>query len=119
MQPLIIGDCSSDSLLWSMPLSLWTSAPRARDMMNKKVRNLHVAFPLAITSLCVAPQSYFLKHWQSFFEASVPKLKVRFTCFISVSISFSLQERSNQRSLARQAALSNILKFVCNTPRVP
>lgn len=26
MQPLIIGDCSSDSLLWSMPISLWTSA---------------------------------------------------------------------------------------------
>jgi len=26
MQPLIIGDCSSDSLLWSIPISLWTSA---------------------------------------------------------------------------------------------
>lgn len=25
MQPLIIGDCSSDSLLWSKPISLWTS----------------------------------------------------------------------------------------------
>ena len=47
-------------------------------MMNKKVRNWKVAFPLAITSLCVAPQSYFLKHWQSFFEGSVPKLKVGF-----------------------------------------
>jgi hypothetical protein len=30
MQPLIIGDCSSDSLLWSMPLSLWTSAPQGK-----------------------------------------------------------------------------------------
>ncbi|KAF8801132.1 alpha/beta-hydrolase [Phlegmacium glaucopus] len=26
LQPLIIGDCSSDSLLWSIPISLWTSA---------------------------------------------------------------------------------------------
>jgi hypothetical protein len=44
--------------------------------MNKKARNWQVAFPLAITSLCVAPQSYFLKHWLSFFEASISKLKV-------------------------------------------
>lgn len=26
LQPLIIGDCSSDSLLWSIPISLWTAA---------------------------------------------------------------------------------------------
>jgi carboxylesterase type B len=26
LQPLIIGDCSSESLLWSMPVSLWTAA---------------------------------------------------------------------------------------------
>lgn len=26
LQPLIIGDCSSDSLLWSRPISLWTAA---------------------------------------------------------------------------------------------
>ncbi|TFK41640.1 Alpha/Beta hydrolase protein [Crucibulum laeve] len=25
LQPLIIGDCSCDSLLWSLPVSLWTS----------------------------------------------------------------------------------------------
>ncbi|TFK20655.1 alpha/beta-hydrolase [Coprinopsis marcescibilis] len=25
-QPVIIGDCSSDSLLWSLPISLWTAA---------------------------------------------------------------------------------------------
>ena len=25
LQPLIIGDCSSDSLLWSIPISLWTA----------------------------------------------------------------------------------------------
>ncbi|KAF8970161.1 Alpha/Beta hydrolase protein [Flammula alnicola] len=29
-QPLIIGDCSSDSLLWSLPISLWTAAGVAR-----------------------------------------------------------------------------------------
>ena len=26
LQPLIIGDCSSESLLWSIPISLWTAA---------------------------------------------------------------------------------------------
>ena len=76
-------------------------------MMNKKVRNWQVAFPLAITSLCVAPQSYFLKHWQSFFEASVPKLKVGFGFLILVSISFSLQERSN-----RVTILNGLLRLV-------
>lgn len=26
LQPIIIGDCTSDSLLWSLPISLWTSS---------------------------------------------------------------------------------------------
>ncbi|KAG2003332.1 carotenoid ester lipase [Coprinopsis cinerea AmutBmut pab1-1] len=30
VQPLIIGDCSTDSLLWSLPISLWTSAAVVR-----------------------------------------------------------------------------------------
>lgn len=48
--------------------------PKAKDMMNK--RYWQIAFPLAITSLCVAPQTYFLKYWHGFFESSIPKLKV-------------------------------------------
>ncbi|KAF8156931.1 cell morphogenesis N-terminal-domain-containing protein [Crassisporium funariophilum] len=48
--------------------------PKAREMMGKP-RYWQVAFPLAITSLCVAPQSYFLKHWQSCFESVISKLK--------------------------------------------
>lgn len=43
--------------------------------MNKP-RYWPVAFPLAITSLCVAPQAYFLKHWQVFFDSFVSKMKV-------------------------------------------
>ncbi|KAF5356592.1 hypothetical protein D9758_008226 [Tetrapyrgos nigripes] len=30
LQPLIIGDCASDSLLWSTPISYWTSAAVTR-----------------------------------------------------------------------------------------
>lgn len=44
--------------------------------MMSKPRYWPVAFPLAITSLCVAPQSYFLKHWMLCFEAACSKLKV-------------------------------------------
>ena len=53
-----------------------TIYPKAREMMSKP-RYWQVAFPLVIISLCVAPQSYFLKHWQSCFEHAVSKLKVK------------------------------------------
>jgi hypothetical protein len=49
--------------------------PKAKEMMSKP-RYWHVAFPLAMTSLCMAPQQYFLKHWPSCFESSITKLKV-------------------------------------------
>ncbi|KAG6879009.1 hypothetical protein C0992_005899 [Termitomyces sp. T32_za158] len=48
--------------------------PKAREMMSKP-RYWPVAFPLAITSLCVAPQAYFLKNWVPCFEAACSKLK--------------------------------------------
>ncbi|KAF5351214.1 hypothetical protein D9756_008427 [Leucocoprinus leucothites] len=48
--------------------------PKAREMMAKP-RYWQAAFPLTITSLCVAPQAFFLKHWVSCFEASIAKLK--------------------------------------------
>ncbi|KAJ6623475.1 cell morphogenesis N-terminal-domain-containing protein [Mycena sp. CBHHK59/15] len=48
--------------------------PKAREMMSKP-RYWHVAFPLVITSLCVAPQTYFLKNWVSCFEGASSKLK--------------------------------------------
>ncbi|KAF9525743.1 cell morphogenesis N-terminal-domain-containing protein [Crepidotus variabilis] len=48
--------------------------PKAREMMSKP-RYWTSAYPLAVTSLCMAPQTYFLKHWQAFFESSVSKLK--------------------------------------------
>ena len=53
-----------------------TIYPKAREMMSKP-RYWQVAFPLVIISLCVAPQSYFLKHWQSCFEHALSKLKVK------------------------------------------
>ncbi|KAF7761502.1 hypothetical protein Agabi119p4_9494 [Agaricus bisporus var. burnettii] len=48
--------------------------PKAREMMTKP-RYWPVAFPLTITSLCIAPQDFFLKHWISCIEASMAKLK--------------------------------------------
>ena len=49
--------------------------PKARDMMSKP-RYWQVAYPLVVTSLCVAPHEYFLRHWQSCFESGVSKMKV-------------------------------------------
>ncbi|KAK0496297.1 cell morphogenesis N-terminal-domain-containing protein [Armillaria luteobubalina] len=59
---------------------MWAKAieiiyPKAREMMSKP-RYWNVAFPLVITSLCVAPESYFKKHWISCFESSLSKLKL-------------------------------------------
>ncbi|CAK5277635.1 unnamed protein product [Mycena citricolor] len=48
--------------------------PKAKEMMSKP-RYWHAAFPLVITSLCIAPQAYFLKNWVSCFETSLPRLK--------------------------------------------
>ncbi|KAH9891700.1 cell morphogenesis N-terminal-domain-containing protein [Cubamyces lactineus] len=48
--------------------------PKARDMAAKP-RYWHVAYPLAITALCVAPHEYFLRHWLPAFEAGLGRLK--------------------------------------------
>ncbi|KZT70488.1 hypothetical protein DAEQUDRAFT_764653 [Daedalea quercina L-15889] len=50
--------------------------PRARDMMSKP-RYWHVAYPLAVTALCVAPQDFFAKNWSMCLEAGLGKLKER------------------------------------------
>ncbi|KIK63789.1 hypothetical protein GYMLUDRAFT_40866 [Collybiopsis luxurians FD-317 M1] len=60
-------------------IPLWGKAieliyPKAREMAAKP-RYWNVAFPLMITSLCVAPQDFFRKHWVACFEAAIPKLK--------------------------------------------
>ncbi|KAG9311702.1 cell morphogenesis N-terminal-domain-containing protein [Chiua virens] len=48
--------------------------PRAKEMMSKP-RYWHVAYPLAVTALCVAPHQFFLKHWMACFEYGISKLK--------------------------------------------
>ncbi|KAI0938631.1 hypothetical protein AcV5_000269 [Taiwanofungus camphoratus] len=48
--------------------------PRARDMMGKP-RYWHVAYPLAVTTLCVAPHEFFLRNWNVCFEAGLSKMK--------------------------------------------
>lgn len=49
--------------------------PKAKDMMGKP-RYWHVAYPLAVTSLCVAPTEFFLRNWMACFEAGIGKMKV-------------------------------------------
>lgn len=44
-------------------------------MMNKP-RYWNAAYPLVITSLCVAPHEYFLRNWMACIEAGFNKLKV-------------------------------------------
>ncbi|ESK91761.1 cell morphogenesis protein [Moniliophthora roreri MCA 2997] len=58
---------------------MWAKAiemiyPKAREMATKP-RYWNVAFPLVITSLCVAPENYFRKYWLGCFESAVSKLK--------------------------------------------
>ncbi|EJF63380.1 hypothetical protein DICSQDRAFT_82970 [Dichomitus squalens LYAD-421 SS1] len=48
--------------------------PKAKDMMAKP-RYWHVAYPLAVTALCVAPHEFFLRNWYTCFEAGLGKLK--------------------------------------------
>ncbi|KAG2124183.1 cell morphogenesis N-terminal-domain-containing protein [Suillus clintonianus] len=48
--------------------------PRAKEMMSKP-RYWHIAYPLAVTSLCVAPHQYFLRNWTSCFEYGLSKMK--------------------------------------------
>ncbi|KAA1476636.1 hypothetical protein DENSPDRAFT_933178 [Dentipellis sp. KUC8613] len=48
--------------------------PKAKDMVNKP-RYWHVAYPLLIASLCVAPTEYFLRNWSACFESGLNKLK--------------------------------------------
>ncbi|KAH0834852.1 hypothetical protein J3R83DRAFT_10475 [Lanmaoa asiatica] len=44
--------------------------PRAKEMMSKP-RYWHVAYPLAVTALCVAPHQFFLKNWMACFEYGI------------------------------------------------
>ncbi|KAI0766408.1 cell morphogenesis N-terminal-domain-containing protein [Trametes elegans] len=48
--------------------------PKAKDMISKP-RYWHVAYPLAVTALCVAPHEFFLRNWSACFEAGLGKLK--------------------------------------------
>jgi hypothetical protein len=43
--------------------------------MMSKPRYWHAAYPLAITSLCVAPHQFFLRNWTACFEAGLSKIK--------------------------------------------
>ena len=57
---------------------MWAKAidaiyPKAKEMMAKP-RYWSVAFPLVITSLCVAPEVFFKKHWVAVWDLVINKL---------------------------------------------
>ncbi|KAI0694213.1 cell morphogenesis N-terminal-domain-containing protein [Cytidiella melzeri] len=48
--------------------------PKAQAMANKP-RYWHIAYPLCIIALCVAPRDYFQRNWNACVEAGLAKLK--------------------------------------------
>ena len=69
--------------------------PKAKDMVSKP-RYWLVAYPLYITSLCVAPLEYFQQNWMACFEAGLSKLKVdRIQYYFFPSRHLSLHCRKN------------------------
>lgn len=46
--------------------------------MAAKPRYWHIAYPLSVVALCVAPRDYFQRNWTVCLEAGLAKLKVRF-----------------------------------------
>ena len=70
--------------------------PKAKDMVSKP-RYWLVAYPLYITSLCVAPLEYFQQNWMACFEAGLNKLKVGRTqrCPPPRPVTYSLHCRKN------------------------
>ncbi|KAK3842159.1 MAG: cell morphogenesis N-terminal-domain-containing protein [Linnemannia gamsii] len=57
---------------WSKTVEL--IFPKARKMINKP-RHVQVAFPLVTMLLCVSKKDFFMKHWQSIFDACREKFK--------------------------------------------
>lgn len=65
--------------------------PKAKDMASKP-RYWHVAYPLVVVSLCVAPTEYFLRHWLSCFEFGLSKLKVCTTVLLLCAANLKLPD---------------------------
>ena len=61
--------------------------------MMAKPRYWQVAYPLAVTALCVAPHEMFLRHWNMCFENGINKLKVgcSFNLVVDVITHFNLR----------------------------
>jgi hypothetical protein len=81
-----------------------------------KPRYWQSAFPLAIISLCVAPQAFFLKNWMSCLEASISKLKV-VSAFLMVPIARTLAGK-NYADDGYERDLKVILDLLVSLPRI-
>ncbi|KAG9125716.1 Cell morphogenesis protein PAG1 [Ceratobasidium sp. 392] len=90
--------------------------PKAREMLSKP-RYFGVAYPLAITALCVAPQDFFAKHWMPCIEQSVTKMKqekqARVMCLNGiVRIIWTYLYRCHEPSATATSKLDTILKHL-------
>jgi hypothetical protein len=72
--------------------------PRAVSMASKP-RYWAIAFPLVVTSLCVAPQDFFLKNWWTCVEGCLAKLKV--CCYMSIT------KYTDERDLRKKVSASS------------
>ncbi|KAG8758091.1 Cell morphogenesis protein PAG1, partial [Ceratobasidium sp. 428] len=90
--------------------------PKAREMLSKP-RYFGVAYPLAISALCVAPQEFFAKHWMPCIEHSVTKMKqekqARVMCLNGiVRIVWTYLYRCNEPSATATSKLDTVLKHL-------
>ncbi|KAF9444887.1 hypothetical protein P691DRAFT_806559 [Macrolepiota fuliginosa MF-IS2] len=95
--------------------------PKAREMMSKP-RYWQVAFPLTITSLCVAPQAFFLKHWVSCFEASISKLKEKPTRVMAMNgisrLIWTYLYRCQESPSTTATKLDNVMKYFFHSTKL-
>ncbi|KAG8937043.1 Cell morphogenesis protein PAG1 [Tulasnella sp. 419] len=86
---------------------------KAKEMMTKP-RYWPAAYPLAITSICVAPQDVFLKNWLSCIELSVAKLKEKSQRIVAINgvvrLIWTYLFRSQEPASTTTTKLESILK---------
>lgn len=71
--------------------------------MMVKPRYWQVAYPLAVTALCVAPTDFFLRNWYACFEAGLSKLKV--SCIVKFDV-FSLTSDRRKNSIVLPCSMA-------------
>ena len=74
-----VGKTAKDELnhpVWAKAIE--TIYPKAKDMMSKP-RYWSAAYPLVVTTVCMSPNNFFLRHWANVFDAGINRIKVSFS----------------------------------------